>query len=135
SERRWASIAQPITRRLHASRTTARYGNPAHVGMYVISASELRGVKRPSEVDAWIGSARTNLAQVPRLGARATTIHVQSFRPWSVSDFRDERLTRLFPRHELLGRIGIRLRAPRQARPTREPSFTATMRQPSTFSS
>ena len=34
------STAQPITRRLHASRTTARYRNPAHVGMYVISATQ-----------------------------------------------------------------------------------------------
>ena len=40
SVRRWFAIAQPTTRRLHASTTTARYRNPAHVGTYVMSATQ-----------------------------------------------------------------------------------------------
>ncbi len=42
SVRRWDSIAQPTTRRLHASSTTARYRKPAHVGTYVMSATHSR---------------------------------------------------------------------------------------------
>src|SRR5712691_9084534 len=40
--RRWDSIAQPTTRRLHASSTTARYRKPVHVGTYVMSATNSR---------------------------------------------------------------------------------------------
>ena len=42
SVRRWFAIAQPTIRRLNASSTTARNRNPAHVGMYVTSATHKR---------------------------------------------------------------------------------------------
>ena len=37
---RCVAIAQPTIRRLHTSITTARYLKPAHVGMYVMSATQ-----------------------------------------------------------------------------------------------
>ena len=40
SVRRCVAIAQPTMRRLHTSSTTARYSKPAHVGMYVMSATQ-----------------------------------------------------------------------------------------------
>lgn len=42
SVRRWVAIAQPTTRRLQASSTTAKYRNPDQVGMYVMSATHSR---------------------------------------------------------------------------------------------
>src|SRR6266540_4222655 len=42
SVRRWVSIAQPATRRLQASSTTARKRKPAQVGTYVMSATHSR---------------------------------------------------------------------------------------------
>ena len=40
SERRWVSIAQPTTKRIQASRTTATYNQPAWVRTYVRSATQ-----------------------------------------------------------------------------------------------
>jgi hypothetical protein len=48
--RTWGPIAQPITRRLKASRTTARNRNPARVGTYVKSASQ-----------SWLGASALKL--------------------------------------------------------------------------
>ena len=42
SVRRWVAIAQPTTRRLQASITTARNRKPDQVGMYVMSATQRR---------------------------------------------------------------------------------------------
>src|SRR6266540_7175535 len=42
SVRRWVAMAQPTTFRLQASRTIQRKRNPAHVGMYVMSATQSR---------------------------------------------------------------------------------------------
>jgi hypothetical protein len=40
SVRRCEAMAQPTTRRLQASNTTARYTKPAPVPMYVMSATQ-----------------------------------------------------------------------------------------------
>jgi hypothetical protein len=50
------AIDQPTIRRLQASSTTARYRNPAHVGMWVLSATHNRS-----------GAGAVNLRQVRRL--------------------------------------------------------------------
>lgn len=47
---RWVSIAQPMMRRLHASRITARKRKPARVGTYVMSATQSRSGARGREL-------------------------------------------------------------------------------------
>lgn len=40
SVRMWSAMAQPITRRLWASMTVAKYTHPSHVLRYVISPTQ-----------------------------------------------------------------------------------------------
>jgi hypothetical protein len=66
SVRRCPAIAQPTTRRLQASSTTARKRKPAQVGMYVMSATHSRS--GPSTLKArWTRSGAGQAAGSPRV--------------------------------------------------------------------
>ena len=74
---RCVAIAQPTIRRLHTSITTARYRKPAHVGMYVMSATQ-----------SWSGpvavKARSTRSGAARSSSSRTVVfvHFRRVTPW-----------------------------------------------------
>ena len=107
SVRRWFAIAQPTTRRLHASTTTARYRNPAHVGTYGMSATQ-----------SWSGpgapKSRSTKSGAGRASRSRLVVHARRRReiPW-IPALRMSRETRFATdRYAVGGELGVDPRNP-----------------------
>src|SRR5713226_8154848 len=76
---RWASMAQPTTRREKMSSTTARYSQPSLVQIAVISATHARiGSRRRKLAVEQVGRHRLLVLAIGRSGAMPTWLRAES---------------------------------------------------------